>query len=96
MTHWYILLERCKEGNAWFFGKTESMDDSEVIIPQRLANDPIKERVRAFFDTLPLALEREDLRIVHACWCRHMIDIARRSADAISERVPRKRTHLMY
>jgi hypothetical protein len=78
-----ILLERCKEGNAWFFGKTELMDDSGVIIPQRLATDPIKERLRAFFGTLPLALEREDLRIVHACWCPSMIAIARQSADAI-------------
>ena len=38
----------------------------------------------AFFRTLPLALERDDLRIVHACWDEVAIEIARQRSDAVA------------
>jgi hypothetical protein len=41
------------EENGWFFAE---------------AGDTRRETWRAFMDALPVALEREDLRVVHACW----------------------------
>jgi hypothetical protein len=53
-------------------------------VPQVLANEPIRQQVLDFFRTLPIALERHDLRVVHACWNDDVIDIARGSTDVVS------------
>jgi hypothetical protein len=55
--------EEHKEGNGWFFGHIETKFKTAVQ-----ATDEQRERFRAFFDAMPLALVREDLRIVHAAW----------------------------
>ena len=43
-----------------------------------------RERILAFFRTLPLALERDDLRVVHACWNDGMISFAGNSSSVPS------------
>jgi hypothetical protein len=63
-----ILLDRRREGNDWFFAEG----------PEQ------QRRVQAFFRTLPLVLERPDLRVVHACWDAEMIELARRAGDAVA------------
>ena len=73
-----ILLDDEKHENKWFFGK-EFSDDGKVV-PQVLADKAIKERVLSLFRALPIALERDDLRVVHACWDDKMIEIARESS----------------
>jgi hypothetical protein len=75
-----ILLGHRKFENRWFYGH-EFLDENRLVVPQVLADDVARERIRAFFRTLPLALEREDLRIVHACWNDEMIEIAKRADD---------------
>jgi len=37
-----------------------------------------------FLSSLPLALERRDLRVVHACWCDRMIDLSRAAVDVMT------------
>jgi len=62
-----ILLGDRKHDNHWFFGEEWSLDDSNQPTPAKLADGSIRKIVVDFLQTLPLALERDDLRIVHAC-----------------------------
>lgn len=78
-----ILLDHRKPENKWFWGE-EFLDEQGRVAPQKLADSTIQQRVREFFATLPLALESDLLRIVHACWDDKMIGIARDANDAVS------------
>ncbi len=71
-----LLQGQRKEGNGWFHGDDDDgfqwrdregrghhlVFDSAVVEPEEAAE------VEAFLNTLPLVLERNDLRVVHACW----------------------------
>jgi len=76
-----ILLDDRKEGNGWIRGDTSDhhqfVDDGEVreqTFESVQASPSDAERYIAFFKTLPLVLERSDLRVVHACWHSPAID----------------------
>lgn len=58
-----IARDSKKLDNHWFFNENSSSEDR-----QRTASAEQKDSIRHFFNKLPLALERDDLRIVHACW----------------------------
>ena len=75
-----ILLGKEKHDNNWFFGR--EFRENGVVIPQVLADAATREMVTCFFRTLPLALQRPDLRVVHACWQPEMVEIARTASDA--------------
>lgn len=64
-----ILLNKVKHGNEWFM-KTENCDPSIMKTVGRKQ----KRRFLNFFEKLPLALERADLRVVHACWYNDAFD----------------------
>lgn len=70
-----LLQSDHKEGNGWFFGHNDGypwrspqgtmhrrFESVEVSDPSERAS------IRAFLATLPVALVRHDLRVVHACW----------------------------
>jgi len=70
-----ILLGDRKEGNGWIRGDASDhhqFSDGDEVRAQTFASVPATpsdaERYIAFFKTLPLILERADLRVVHACW----------------------------
>ena len=70
-----VLFGSHKEGNGWLWGDETDhfqyrVDDAVVTerFDSVLATDGQRERFLAFFDSLPLVLERDDLRVVHACW----------------------------
>lgn len=77
-----ILLGHRKHDNNWFFG--EECEEDGKVVPQVLADDAVQKKVLEFFGSLPIALERDDLRIVHACWNDQMIPLASESSDVIS------------
>jgi hypothetical protein len=77
-----ILLGQRKHDNHWFFGEEWSLDYTDEPTPAKLADDTIRTSVTDFFKSLPLALERDDVRVVHACWDDSMVDKARDSKDA--------------
>lgn len=77
-----ILLGHRKHDNKWFYGE-EFFDKDGRIVPQVLADASTREQVLALFGSLPLALERNDLLVVHACWRKAMIDAARAASDAV-------------
>lgn len=54
------------------------------MTPAVLADERMRELIVVFFRSLPLALERGDLRVVHACWDDAMIEAARRSTDSVT------------
>ena len=77
-----ILLGHRKYDNGWFFG--EEFHAEGELVPQVLADESVRQQVLGFFRTLPIALERDDLRVVHACWCEEMVRFARESGDAVA------------
>ena len=77
-----ILLGHRKHDNSWFYG--EEFKEDGIVVPQVPADESIRKQILAFFRTLPIALERDDLRVVHACWCDDMTDIARESSGVVT------------
>lgn len=77
-----ILLGHRKYDNRWFYG--EEFYESEQIVPQVLADEAIRLRVLDFFGRLPVALECDDLRVVHACWDDGMIQLARHTDNVVA------------
>ena len=75
-----ILLDHRNHENKWFYGE-DFLDEKGRVTPQRLADAAIRQRVLDFFATLPLALERDDARIVHACWDDRMIGDAKDASN---------------
>lgn len=71
-----LLTGDHKEGNGWFFGHNDGYHWVDAQGQGHLrpfesvaVTDPAERRsIRDFLASLPLALVREDLRIVHACW----------------------------
>jgi hypothetical protein len=78
-----LLRGQVKHGNGWFHGRTEALDRSGRVVPQVLADEAVRQRCLALFRRLPLALEREDLRIVHACWEPALIEVLRAETDLL-------------
>jgi hypothetical protein len=79
-----LLLGLRKEGNAWFYGEAdEVMGQPPRPVPQRPADARTRARILAFFRSLPLALERADLRAVHAAWDRQAVEQVRGRSDAV-------------
>ena len=87
-----VLREVRKDANGWFFA-----DDHDrargAYVHSRPADDEAERRgILEFFATLPLALERDDLRLVHACW--HAPSLAAlRAPDAPATVLERYRRH---
>jgi hypothetical protein len=77
-----ILLDNRKPENRWFWGE-EFLDEYGRVAQQRLADAGIQQGVRSLFRRLPIALERDDLRVIHASWHDEMIQAARQSNDVV-------------
>jgi hypothetical protein len=62
-----VLRGAPKHGNGWFFDRDHDVHSGEFL-DSKAATPEKRAQWVAFFDQLPLALVREDVRIVHACW----------------------------
>lgn len=75
-----LLLGKRRHGNEWFYGQEQRLEvgkkraSSGPRIPQRRVSHAEREELLLFIQRLPLALEREDLRAVHACWHGSRVD----------------------
>jgi hypothetical protein len=75
-----------KEGNGWFFPSDDHVDgwhDGHARVPfnSRSATTAEQERIRAFLMDLPLALESDTLRVVHAAWSPESLRSVRQAAS---------------
>jgi hypothetical protein len=77
-----LLLNHPKHENGWFDGK--EFVSKGGVVSQRSADDRCRRRILDFYTHLPIALERADLRVVHACWDDDMISFARRSTSVLA------------
>jgi hypothetical protein len=62
-----LLRQAPKEGNGWFMAVDHDKAGGKFHSCGTATQDQ-RERIEQFFSGLPLALERPDLRVVHACW----------------------------
>lgn len=58
-----LIRDEQRPGNAWW-----TAPDKDTRYPMARISAAEKETFRDWLETLPLVLERDDLRIVHACW----------------------------
>lgn len=72
-----LVIGKERAGNEWFWGREQRLRDAGAVVAQRLADDREREEVLFFVQDLPLALERADLRVVHACWDGTLVDALR-------------------
>lgn len=83
--HELNLLRRApKEGNGWYFAQNHDADENRFVDSKPLP-DADRAAVHAFLAALPLALERRDLRLVHAAWHQPSIDAVRSSRSPVLE-----------
>src|SRR5690606_27859080 len=74
------------EGNGWFWPEESDHDlANDKFGESARATDSQRRHFRDWFDTLPVALERPDLRVVHACWQEDAIQRLRGSNAPASE-----------
>lgn len=75
-----LVCDARKEGNGWFWPAETDHDLAAGKFKQPArATDSQRKHFLRWFDTLPVALERPDLRVVHACWYDDAIQRLRRS-----------------
>lgn len=64
-----LLRRDGKEGNRWFVDPAHTEQQAAgKFAHSRAVPDSMTKEYFEFFSSLPLALEREDLRVVHAAW----------------------------
>ena len=69
------MIDAKREGNGWFFGSPH--EDDHKAFDSRQVDFQERSDILNFLATLPIALESEKLRVVHACWDQVSIDILR-------------------
>jgi len=79
-----LLRKKRKHGNHWFYGEKEKLfgeDDVKAYglsldssFSRLVSDSETQAQILDFFQQLPIALERKDLRVVHACWHQPSID----------------------
>lgn len=77
-----ILLGKRRQGNHWFEGLEVDSRYPELgtCAPLPVEAQP---EILSFFESLPVALEREDIRIVHAAWHESSIELIRLIPDSL-------------
>jgi hypothetical protein len=67
-----LLRNDPKDGSGWYFEERRQSDQARYA-PFRSMDNSAKEGTVAFLSTLPIALERADLRIIHAAWISDLV-----------------------
>lgn len=77
-----LLLGRPLPGNGWFI-QPNPVEKPGEFNSKRVDPEKIEEYLR-FFASLPIVLENDSLRLVHACW--HRPSVARLRRDAVLQK----------
>jgi hypothetical protein len=78
-----VLRRQHRPDTAWLFDTDTPYNHHGIPVPQVRATLAQKRAFLRFFQDLPVALERADLRIVHACWDDDAIDLLRSHVDVM-------------
>lgn len=70
-----ILQNKPKPGTGWYF--SERLNKDSHYMPFEVVSEKDKETIYKFLEGLPIALERDDLRVVHAAWIPQAIEKVR-------------------
>ena len=91
-----LLRQKKKHGNKWFYGERENLftskdtDDERLITHKSFTrcihSTETRTKILDFFASLPIAMEREDLRVVHACWHEESVQTLKKGNQDIMER----------
>ncbi len=71
-----LLRDDAKDGSGWYFDERIESDNRKYA-PYQRADDNFPAETLPFLRQLPLALERSDIRIVHAAWLPDKVAEAR-------------------
>lgn len=74
-----LLRQDAKDGSGWFFDERVERDNIRYAPFQR-PTDSERADIMAMLAELPIALERDDLRVVHAAWQDKAVAAARQLA----------------
>lgn len=72
-----LLRHDPKDGAGWYFEERLASDTTKYSQFARATNTLQRARIETFLNGLPLALERADLRVIHAAWHAPDVDKAR-------------------
>jgi len=86
-----VMLGEPKHGNGWFFDRNHELANGEFL-HSRAATPERRAAWSTFLCALPVALEREDLRVVHAAGRRG----AHRTARAARRRCGLREVHAEF
>ena len=81
-----LLRNTPKAGNGWFFADDHDRRAGKFQRTRQAADDRQRAELVAFIGMLPLALQRQDLRIVHAAW--HPESLRRLHGELATATVP--------
>lgn len=77
-----LLRGDAKDGSGWFFDQRAESDRRYLPFVRPTGSQRVE--ILRFLEGLPLAMEREDLRIVHAAWQEDEIESARQLIDGLA------------
>ena len=72
-----LLREDPKDGSGWFFDSRTASDEAKYAPFAQPESAAERQAIADFTAGLPVALERDDLRIVHAAWVEPQISAVR-------------------
>jgi len=67
-----LLRNDAKDGSGWYFDERDGRDQSKFA-PYARPTATEKQSIVSFLLSLPIALERSDIRIIHAAWIQDQI-----------------------
>jgi hypothetical protein len=67
-----LLSSKPKEGSAWYFNEREHLE--KKYEPFARASTSEKEEIYQFLASLPIALESDSMRVIHAAWVSSAIE----------------------
>lgn len=67
-----LLMGDAKDGSGWYFPQQRAKDAERY--QYRWVQEQDRARIETFLNSLPIGLEREDIRIVHASWLPENMD----------------------
>jgi len=85
-----VLRDVRKNGNGWFFDQAHNHDHARGrFLDSKPARDDERQAIQSFFASMPLTLQRDDLRLVHAAWSPQAIaqTIAQTAQQAVTHEV---------